>query len=66
MATDKKEPPEYLAAVYLLRMSHVDDRALELTERNAAALGLRNVMVHTPRQVPADQTFAGIYSISNA
>jgi 16S rRNA (guanine1207-N2)-methyltransferase len=40
----------------------VDDRALELTERNAAALALRNVRARTPRQVLASQTFAAIYS----
>jgi 16S rRNA (guanine1207-N2)-methyltransferase len=40
----------------------VDDRAIELTERNAAALGLENVRALTPRQVPRDQRFAGIYS----
>jgi 16S rRNA (guanine1207-N2)-methyltransferase len=40
----------------------VDDRALELTERNAATLGVLNVTVHTPRDVPANQSFAAIYS----
>jgi 16S rRNA G1207 methylase RsmC len=40
----------------------VDDRALELTERNAITLGLRNIVVRTPREVPAAQTFAAIYS----
>jgi 16S rRNA (guanine1207-N2)-methyltransferase len=40
----------------------VDDRAIELTERNAAALGLENVRVLTPREVPAGQRFTAIYS----
>jgi 16S rRNA (guanine1207-N2)-methyltransferase len=40
----------------------VDDRALELTERNAANLGLPNIVVRTPREVPAARTFAAIYS----
>jgi 16S rRNA (guanine1207-N2)-methyltransferase len=40
----------------------VDDRAIELTERNAANFGLRNVVVRTPRQIPTGRTFAAIYS----
>jgi 16S rRNA (guanine1207-N2)-methyltransferase len=40
----------------------VDDRALELTERNAVGLGLGNVKVASPRQVPTDERFACIYS----
>lgn len=38
----------------------VNDRALELTRRNAAALG--NVSVGRPEDVPDDVAFAGIYS----
>jgi 16S rRNA (guanine1207-N2)-methyltransferase len=40
----------------------VDDRAIELTERNAATMGLKNVRVLTPRQVPIGQRFDAIYS----
>jgi len=40
----------------------VNDRAVELTRRNAAAAGLGNVTACRPEQVPADLTFAGIYS----
>lgn len=40
----------------------IDDRALELTERNAERASLTNVRAVTPRQVPANLTFAAIYS----
>jgi 16S rRNA (guanine1207-N2)-methyltransferase len=40
----------------------VNARARELTRANAAALGLRNVEVHTPDDVPCDIRFAAIYS----
>jgi 16S rRNA G1207 methylase RsmC len=40
----------------------VNDRALELTRRNADAAGLGNVTVCRPEDVPADVRFAGIYS----
>jgi 16S rRNA (guanine1207-N2)-methyltransferase len=40
----------------------VDDVALELTEQNAAAHGLRNVHAVTPRQVPTDVGFAALYA----
>jgi 16S rRNA (guanine1207-N2)-methyltransferase len=40
----------------------VNERARWLTERNAAALGLANVRVAAPDAVPADATYAAIYS----
>jgi 16S rRNA (guanine1207-N2)-methyltransferase len=40
----------------------VNQRSLELTRANAAALGLTNVRVCTPEEVPADLTFDGIWS----
>lgn len=40
----------------------VNTRALRLTTRNAEAAGLGNVTVAPPDAVPADLTFAGIYS----
>lgn len=40
----------------------VNDRAVELTRRNAATAGLGNVTACRPEEVPADVTFAGIYS----
>ena len=40
----------------------VNDRAVELTRRNAQAAGLGNVTACRPEEVPADVTFAGIYS----
>ena len=40
----------------------VNERALELTRRNSARLGLTNVKVCTPDQVPTNIEFAGIWS----
>lgn len=40
----------------------VNERAIELTRRNAAIAGLGNVTVCRPEEVPADVPFAGIYS----
>jgi 16S rRNA (guanine1207-N2)-methyltransferase len=40
----------------------VNDRALELTRRNAAAAGLDGVRACRPEEVPADVRFAGIWS----
>jgi len=40
----------------------VNERALELTRRNAEKLGLTNVKVCQPDQVPKELTFAGIWS----
>lgn len=40
----------------------VNDRAVDLTRRNAATAGLGNVTVCRPEDVPADVTFAGVYS----
>ena len=40
----------------------VTERALELTRRNAAALGLDNVRAARPDEVPADTPFATIWS----
>lgn len=40
----------------------VTERALDLTRRNAAALGLDNVRAVRPEEVPAEQTFAAIWS----
>lgn len=40
----------------------VNDRAVDLTRRNAATAGLGNVTACRPEDVPADVTFAGIYS----
>lgn len=40
----------------------VNERALELTRRNAEKLGLTNVKVCQPDQVPKDLKFAGIWS----
>lgn len=40
----------------------VNERALELTRRNAARLGLDNVHVSTPDAVPADFEFDAIWS----
>lgn len=39
-----------------------DTVALEVTERNARRVGLTNVAVVTPREVPLDLDFAAIYS----
>lgn len=40
----------------------VNERALELTRRNAATLGLENVRVATPEAVPDDVRFSAIWS----
>jgi 16S rRNA (guanine1207-N2)-methyltransferase len=40
----------------------VNERALELTRRNAEKLGLTNVKVCQPDQVPKDLKFSGIWS----
>lgn len=40
----------------------INERALELTARNAKKLGLSNVRTATPEQVPADLQFAAIWS----
>lgn len=40
----------------------VNDRAAQLCRDNAAALGLENVTVYRPEQVPADRTFDLIWS----
>lgn len=40
----------------------VNERARSLTEVNAAALGLTNVRVATPDDVPSDVLFAAVYS----
>ena len=40
----------------------VNDRSLELTRMNADRLGLKNVRVCRPEEVPADVTFGGIWS----
>lgn len=40
----------------------VTERALDLTRRNAAALGLDNVRAVRPEEVPADLPFAAIWS----
>lgn len=40
----------------------VNDRSLELTKRNAAKLGLQNVRVVRPEDVPEDIRFSGIWS----
>jgi 16S rRNA (guanine1207-N2)-methyltransferase len=40
----------------------VNERALELTRRNAAALGLVNVIAATPDQVPDDVRFMAVWS----
>lgn len=40
----------------------VTERALDLTRRNAAALGLDNVRTARPDEVPADLPFAAIWS----
>jgi 16S rRNA (guanine1207-N2)-methyltransferase len=40
----------------------VNQRALSLTTRNAEELHLSNVKARLPDQVPADRTFAGIWS----
>jgi 16S rRNA G1207 methylase RsmC len=40
----------------------VNERALELTRRNAEKLGLTNVKVCQPDQVPKELTFAGVWS----
>ena len=40
----------------------VTERALDLTRRNAAALGLTNVRTARPEEVPADLPFAAIWS----
>jgi 16S rRNA G1207 methylase RsmC len=40
----------------------VNERSLELTKRNAARLGLTNVNVCRPEDVPADLEFEGIWS----
>lgn len=40
----------------------VNERALELTKSNAQALGLTNIRVMKPQDVPADIEFSGIWS----
>ena len=40
----------------------VNERSLELTKRNAARLGLSNVIVCRPDEVPAELEFDGIWS----
>lgn len=40
----------------------VNNRSLELTKENAARLGLTNIKVMTPEEVPADIKFSGIWS----
>ena len=40
----------------------VNERALELTKRNAERLGLTNVRTATPENVPSDLSFSGIWS----
>lgn len=40
----------------------VNERALDLTRRNAAALGLHNLTAATPDEVPADVQFRTIWS----
>lgn len=40
----------------------INDRAVELTRRNAATAGLGNVTACRPEEIPDDVTFAGIYS----
>jgi 16S rRNA (guanine1207-N2)-methyltransferase len=40
----------------------VNHRALELTARNAAVAGLRNITAVVPEDVPAGIRFAGVYS----
>ncbi|UCR89967.1 class I SAM-dependent methyltransferase [Mycetocola spongiae] len=40
----------------------VNERALDLVRRNAQALGLENIRAVTPEQVPAEITFAAIWS----
>lgn len=40
----------------------INDRALDVTQRNAARLGLSNVQALLPPQVPADLQFATIWS----
>ena len=40
----------------------VNDRAVELARRNGAALGLDNLRVGGPGDVPGETTFAGIWS----
>jgi len=40
----------------------VNERSRALTEKNAARLGLSNVKVCAPEEVPADLTFTGIWS----
>lgn len=40
----------------------VDDRALQATERNAQRASITNVVVSTPRAVPAHLSFSAIYS----
>ncbi|MEN9608861.1 MAG: hypothetical protein RLZZ06_792 [Actinomycetota bacterium] len=40
----------------------VNERALELTKRNAERLGLNNVRPATPEAVPSDLSFSGIWS----
>ncbi len=40
----------------------VNERSLELTARNAQRLGLSNIKVMRPEEVPAEITFSGIWS----
>lgn len=40
----------------------VNERALELTRRNASRLGLTNIKVCTPEEIPNDIEFSGIWS----
>lgn len=54
LATRRRRLPVYAV--------DVNERAVELTRRNAATAGLGNVAACRPEQVPADVTFAGIYS----
>ena len=40
----------------------VNERSLELTRSNAAKLGLKNIKVMRPEEVPAELSFSGIWS----
>ncbi len=40
----------------------VNERSLELTKRNAARLGIKNIRVMRPEELPAKTTFSGIWS----
>ncbi|MGQ0576295.1 MAG: class I SAM-dependent methyltransferase, partial [Pseudonocardia sp.] len=54
LATRRRRLPVYAV--------DVNERAVDLTSRNAATAGLGNVTACRPEEVPADLTFAGIYS----